>query len=138
MNSFFSCDEVKELISPYFDGELDGKSSKIVKQHLGQCLTCRRELENIKRLSVLIKTSYAASPLLSRRRGNRFKKVISSSVAAAVFVGFLGWFSISAVKIDKTSTIETEKPMYVKAEDYFLSDIYAVPEQEVLSFIYEK
>ncbi len=124
MNDFFSCNEVKELLSPYYDGELDEKDAKIVKTHLGQCLTCRRELENIKRLSFLIKSSYSTSPLFARRRQTNLKKTVSSSIAALIFLVFLGWFSISMINMDKTSTIETDKPMYVRAEDYFLAGIY--------------
>jgi len=124
MRENFSCDEVKDLISPYFDGELDEKDTKIVKEHLRFCLNCRRELENIKRLSVLIRKSYSASPLSAKRKQNSFKRVISSSIAAIMFLVFLGWFSISVMNTDKTSTTETDKPMYVRAEDYFLAGIY--------------
>jgi len=134
----FSCDEVKELLSPYFDGELDEKDNKIVKKHLRECLNCRRELENIKQLSVLIKSSYSASPLLLKRKQNRLKKVISSSIAALMFLVFLGWFSISMISTDKTSTIETDKPMYVKSEDYVMSGIYSEPPEEVISLIYDE
>lgn len=124
MNDFFSCSEIVDLLSPYFDGELDEKDTKIVKKHLGQCLNCRRELENMKKLSVLIKGSYKTSPLILRRSRNNLKKAVSSSIAALMFLVFLGWFSISMIDTNKTSTIETEKPMYVRAEDYFLAGIY--------------
>ena len=137
-SNFFPCDEVKELLSAYFDGELDEKDNKIVKKHLRECLNCRRELENIKQLSVLIKSSYSASPLFVKRKQNRLKKVISSSIAALMFLVFLGWFSVSMVNTNKTSTIETDKPMYVKSEDYFLSDVYSEPPQEVVSLIYDE
>lgn len=127
MNDFSQCDEVKELLSPYFDGELDEKDTKIVKKHLGQCLTCRRQLAEIRQLSSLIKSSYSASPLLLKSKRNSMKRLVSSSIAAIFFLAFLGWFSISMMSTDQTSTIETEKPMYVRAEDYFLADLYEEP-----------
>lgn len=124
MNDFCSCNEIKELLSPYLDGELDAKETKLVKKHLGQCLNCRRELDNLRRLSVLIKSSYSTSPLSARRKQKNMKKAVSSSIAALVFLVFLGWFSINMINTDKTSIIETDKPIYVRAEDYFLAGIY--------------
>ena len=136
MNDFSPCDEVKKLLSAYFDRELNKKDSKIVKNHIGQCLNCRRELENIKQLSLLIKSSYSTSPLTARRKQQNIKRVVSSPIAALVFLVFLGWFSISMMDMDKTSTIETDKPMYVRSEDYFLSGLYSEPPQEVVYLIY--
>ena len=57
MNNFLTCDEIKKMISPYFDKELCEKDSQLVEKHLEQCPVCMQELENIKQLSLFIKIS---------------------------------------------------------------------------------
>ena len=57
MNNFLTCDEIKKMISPYFDNELCEKDSQFVEKHLEQCPVCMQELEKIKQLSLFIKIS---------------------------------------------------------------------------------
>ena len=123
MNNFFSCNEIKEMISAYFDNELNEKDTKIVKKHLKECLTCRRKLADIRKISTLIKRAYSGYSFQAKKR-QRVAKVILSSIAAAMSFMILGWFAVIALKPEKTSIIETNKPIYVKAEDYFLSGLY--------------
>jgi predicted anti-sigma-YlaC factor YlaD len=40
--------KVKELISSYFDGELDNKEKELAEKHLKECPECRREFEGMK------------------------------------------------------------------------------------------
>jgi hypothetical protein len=35
--------KIKELISPYHDGELDEVQKKLVEEHMGKCVECRKE-----------------------------------------------------------------------------------------------
>ncbi len=51
-----SCKEVKDLLSAYYDGELGVAASKQIEEHLDVCADCRRELEDIERLSGEIKS----------------------------------------------------------------------------------
>jgi predicted anti-sigma-YlaC factor YlaD len=39
--------KIKELISSYFDGELDKDQKKLVNDHIRQCLECRQEFEEM-------------------------------------------------------------------------------------------
>lgn len=39
--------KIKELISYYFDGELDNEQKKLVNNHIQQCLECRKEFEEM-------------------------------------------------------------------------------------------
>jgi len=55
MESYLSCDEMKLLISAYFDNELSDEESLYVENHLKQCEKCSLELENIKKLSQTLK-----------------------------------------------------------------------------------
>ena len=40
--------KIKELISYYHDGELDGEQKEIVDDHLKRCAECQREFEEMK------------------------------------------------------------------------------------------
>ena len=42
------CDDYKELISLYFDKELDEKEEKELFEHLTNCPSCRKEFEELK------------------------------------------------------------------------------------------
>ncbi len=39
--------KIKELISSYFDGELDKEQKKLVNEHMRQCSECRKEFEEM-------------------------------------------------------------------------------------------
>jgi predicted anti-sigma-YlaC factor YlaD len=39
--------KIKELISSYYDGELDEEQKKLVERHLEECSECRREFEEM-------------------------------------------------------------------------------------------
>lgn len=39
--------KIKELISSYFDGELDEEQKKLVNDHIRQCSECRKEFEEM-------------------------------------------------------------------------------------------
>lgn len=40
--------KIKELISSFFDGELDNKEKKLAEEHLQECSECRKEFEGMK------------------------------------------------------------------------------------------
>ena len=39
--------QIKELISSYYDGELDEEQKKIIKKHLEECPECQKEFEEM-------------------------------------------------------------------------------------------
>lgn len=49
------CEKLSMLISPYLDGELEGRSAKILGEHLSVCAECSEELEALKRLDAEIR-----------------------------------------------------------------------------------
>ncbi|EKE03757.1 MAG: hypothetical protein ACD_20C00156G0002 [uncultured bacterium] len=55
MESNLSCDDIKILVSAYFDNELSEEEARIVDNHLSKCALCAGALENIKDLSGLLK-----------------------------------------------------------------------------------
>lgn len=51
-----SCNEVKELLSAYYDGELGVAAQQQVAEHLAACESCREELEQLKAVSSVFHT----------------------------------------------------------------------------------
>jgi len=41
--------KIKELISSYFDSELDEEQKKLVNEHIRQCSECRKEFEEMRK-----------------------------------------------------------------------------------------
>jgi predicted anti-sigma-YlaC factor YlaD len=39
--------KIKELISPYYDGELDEEQKKLVEKHMEECAECRKEFDEM-------------------------------------------------------------------------------------------
>jgi hypothetical protein len=50
-----NCDEVKSLLSDYFDDELPSRERAAVERHLASCSDCTRELRRIGELSAMAK-----------------------------------------------------------------------------------
>ena len=39
--------KIKELISPYYEGELNEEEKKLVERHLKECSECKKEFEEM-------------------------------------------------------------------------------------------
>lgn len=48
------CNEVKRLLSAYFDNELPADQSIVIREHLRTCKSCMAELEDIEKLHKLM------------------------------------------------------------------------------------
>lgn len=57
-----NCNEVKNLLSAYFDGELNGELHEQVRQHVEGCADCRKELDGFDRLSQFASSSTISPP----------------------------------------------------------------------------
>ena len=55
MDDYLSCDKINLQISAYFDDELSENEKETVTTHLDKCPSCAQKLEDIKKLSGLIK-----------------------------------------------------------------------------------
>lgn len=234
MNEFLTCDEIKNLLSTYFDMELAEEDRITVENHVKNCSNCRQELENIKQLSFSVRKTYEVdsrdlseelssyenllpaemrkclrtksnlsafidgeldkdtiiemlehiincefcknqyekirktreltknylenpvynefyiskqrthTKVIDKIRQIHSRKKVLTSAAALIFVAVLSWFSVfqfnsfksDDVNIDKTRFIRTERPMYVKSEDFVISELNSTPPQEVVSLLY--
>jgi hypothetical protein len=45
-----NCNEIKDMLSSYIDGELDEKDMLLVEEHIHNCEECRRELEEYNKI----------------------------------------------------------------------------------------
>ncbi len=55
-------EQIKKLISPYLDGELDEEGIRRVQDHLAACPECRREIEQMKKLEEVMGMMKLKSP----------------------------------------------------------------------------
>ena len=44
------CDDIRQMLSGYLDGELDAKNRQLVEEHLAACADCRAEHDKLKKL----------------------------------------------------------------------------------------
>ena len=59
-----TCDEIKELLAGYQDGELEACQQEAVQRHLAECETCRRELARLEKVKeVTGRVQYKDLPL---------------------------------------------------------------------------
>lgn len=49
-----NCKGLSSLLSPYLDGELSGREMRLVREHLGRCDSCLRELEAIRAIKAAV------------------------------------------------------------------------------------
>lgn len=54
----FSCEEVKSMLSAYFDEELSLEEKTMVENHLENCSHCGKELEYIQKVSASLKNYF--------------------------------------------------------------------------------
>lgn len=45
-----SCQRFKEMVSDYIEGELDHQNQALIEQHLSDCLECKKNVSQLKRL----------------------------------------------------------------------------------------
>ncbi|MCX7804667.1 MAG: zf-HC2 domain-containing protein, partial [Planctomycetota bacterium] len=50
-----ACGKIRDLLSEYLDGELDGRAAGEVRSHLASCESCRRELDRLQRVSAAVR-----------------------------------------------------------------------------------
>jgi predicted anti-sigma-YlaC factor YlaD len=57
-------EHVTDFLGPYLDGELHGPRLQQVEDHLAGCTTCRKELEELRQLSVLLQKSFTTESFM--------------------------------------------------------------------------
>lgn len=57
-----NCEQIRELLFDYIDGELDESTAKAIREHLEGCDECKKEYEEMLGMSEAIKESAVAAP----------------------------------------------------------------------------
>ncbi|MCD6288705.1 MAG: zf-HC2 domain-containing protein [Candidatus Hydrogenedentes bacterium] len=47
------CDRIKDMMSPFLDGELNEQDERSVREHLDMCAECRKDMADLRRVSTL-------------------------------------------------------------------------------------
>jgi len=91
------CNEVKRLLSAYFDGELPADKSIEVKDHLRRCRNCAKELESIEKIHrlmgafpILEAGPYFESQVIERIEGEKRKRRFSLGLKLAIGFALCG------------------------------------------------
>jgi hypothetical protein len=99
MNQVFmenNCEKIRELISPYIDGEVTSEERELVDSHISECAECKTEHDKMKKTVEMLNFS-ALSPeedlekavltsIRSNARRNRFIRLGSTIAACFVLV----------------------------------------------------
>ena len=92
-----NCTDVKELLMPYADGELEPKDAAAVQSELARCTECRAELEELQRVSAFARVAFTApiaSVDLSGVYGRVMAQIGTEQLAArpSAWARTTGWF----------------------------------------------
>ena len=94
------CNSVRELLSPYIDGELSVRERQFVDRHIESCQLCREELESLQKTINLVqhiqviepRRSFTVSENVKRTRDIKLKTLSAATalVAVCLAVVFIG------------------------------------------------
>ena len=126
-----SCEKYTELIEKYLSAEIEETELDELKDHIGQCASCRKKYEQLGRLEKIVKKVFSSattakqasesilSKLPATKRGSATILLFSKqmAVAASIFlaVGLLSGFVLGKFNADKqiSVTTATKVPMKV-------------------------
>lgn len=95
-----NCEELRSLLHPWFDGELDATRSLEVEQHLENCPGCRRQIANQRAMRGAFAAPelyYRADNALRRRLGRELKN--AASIEPRALPRWLPWNAAAAAVI---------------------------------------
>jgi anti-sigma factor RsiW len=88
-----SCDDKRQLITAYFDGELDLEGTLDIERHIGQCPACARSLAAQRALRDSIRAAglrYEPTPAQTSRLRDALRRAARDSGAGAASSGAAG------------------------------------------------
>lgn len=74
-----SCNTVEKNLSAFWDKEIDEKLSTQIKNHLCDCIECRRKFYELIKMEYLLK-NYFNKHSTFERRGNRIQALSSANL----------------------------------------------------------
>ncbi|MEO0079268.1 MAG: TonB family protein [candidate division WOR-3 bacterium] len=126
-----ACRQVRELIGPYADNELDQDARSRVEEHLKTCPDCRRELEAIQMLHRLVREKATPRPYEGWLEEHRFRVLhrlrlnerlerevrgaaqipwlklatVAGGLVVVLIVVFAGWRVMTEVRVGRSKSI---------------------------------
>ena len=106
-----NCQDYKDLMMAYLDGELDAEQQKTLEQHLTSCGKCSAELKEFKELKHLTDNVKLIEPedrIWNQYWGNIYNRIergigwILFSIPAVILLTYAGFKAIEAVIEDRT------------------------------------
>ncbi len=121
MNQVFmdnNCEKIRELFSPYIDGEVTNEERELVDNHIKECAECKTEHEKLKKTVEMLNFS-ALSPeedlekavltsIRSNARRNRFIRLGSTIAACFVLVVCVSAFGVLELMNKRTDSAMEE------------------------------
>jgi hypothetical protein len=127
-----NCEKYTELIEKYLSAEIRETELEQLKEHIGQCESCRKKYEHLGRLEKIVKKAFtsattaeqASETILSKLPANRpvSARIISfnkwPAIAASVLLGisFLSGFILARFDNDKQISIPTTAKVPMKVD----------------------
>jgi len=124
-----NCEKYTELIEKYLNAEINDIELEQLKEHIGQCESCRKKYEQLGKLEEIVKESFtsattaeqASETILSKLPANRpvSARIISfnkwSAIAASILVGtgLLSGFFLGRFDTDRQAPKAAKVPMKV-------------------------
>jgi len=106
--------KIKELISSYYDGELDEKRKKLVEEHLEQCPECKKEFEEMGKFEEVMRKMELKKPpkeawqLYWTSIYNRLERRIGwilFSIGAIILIFFGGYKMVEGIIQDPSTPL---------------------------------
>ena len=108
------CEEIKELLTEYLDGELPAGDAASVEEHAAECEACRAELEALRQTSALLKSlprADAPAGLAQNVAASLDRQITARRRAAALrWMHVGGWLSAAAAIIIMINLAPWESP----------------------------
>jgi AcrR family transcriptional regulator len=129
------CRRVRENLSAYLDGELQGAARRLIEEHLAECAECRTQLDELKetwrlldeleepivhndfRQEVLARARAEAQAEQVAREGNRRSLVAGLAASAAAAVFLFGLYASSRPLSDPPTPRQREAITYLDLLD---------------------
>jgi len=124
-----SCEKYIELIEKHLNAEIKDTELEQLKEHIGQCESCRKKYGQLGRLEKIVKKAFSSattaeqasesilSKLPATQRGSSTVVLFSKqmAVAASIFlaVGLLSGFLLARIDSDKQVSTAVKVPMKV-------------------------
>ncbi|MCP4258663.1 MAG: hypothetical protein GY774_14350 [Planctomycetes bacterium] len=125
-----SCEKYTELIDKYLNAEIKDTELDQLRDHISQCVSCRKKFEHLGKVEEIIKSSFssvttaeqASDSILSKLPATKpdlgqtllFNKYLAIAASVILGIGFLSGFVLAKFNTDKPIVAPTAKKVPMK------------------------